>query len=349
MKRVQRFLFSIAFAMLIVVPQGSSAAQITQTVTGQWTLQLGNRTLFVLVLQPSDGQTGPIRGSMSRPTHLTTADAVSFSNIKGPTEVERIVASKWEGTNLTFTTQSPNDPNDKTVYKLVLKDKDHAQLQMDGVPLPPLTFVRSQGNAAVSEDWHSGERYSPEDDAPSNPAMKRIFDEDQRVRQSYPNIDWSSVEKSDTIRRAETKKILADGALHSGEDFTWAAFIFQHGSGPDDFLLAHTLAIVAVRKGYSDATWIASATLDRYLQSIKQPQIYGTQFITPDGKATTQDPYDRGLIPDALRRQLKVPDLAAQELQREQYDTQRHIGGKDGSHDPHPAQSVWGMSNGKSH
>ncbi|RRA49319.1 hypothetical protein D1Y84_14580 [Acidipila sp. EB88] len=292
-------------------------------------LQLGRRTLFVLVLEPSNGQAGPITGSMSRPAHFTTADAVSFSDVQGPTEVDRIVASRWEGNVLSFTTQNPKDASDKTIYRLTPKDKDDVQLRIEGVPLPPLTFVRPQGDATVSQDWHSGQRYSPDDDAPSNPAMKKIFDEDQRVRLSYPNIDWPSVNKSDAIRRTETMKLLTDGALHSGEDFTWAAHIFQHGSGPDDFLLAHTLAIVAVRKGYSDATWIASATLDRYLQSIKQPQIYGTQFITPDGKPTAQDPYNRVLIPDALRRQLEVPDLAAQQTQRQQYDTQRHIGSKD--------------------
>ena len=150
----------------------------------------------------------------------------------------------------------------------------------------------------------------------------------QRVRQAGPNIDWPSVNKSDAIRRTETLKLLSEGSLHSGEDFNWAAFVFQHGSGPQDFLLAHTLAIVAIRKGNSDSTWIAAATLDRYLQSIKQPQIYGTQFITPEGKATTQDLYNRTLFPDALRRQLQVPDLPAQQIQRQQYDSQRHIDGK---------------------
>jgi hypothetical protein len=274
---------------------------------------------------------------MSRPAHFTTADAVSFSDVQGPTEVDPIVASRWEGNVLFFTTQNLKDASDKTIYKLIPKDKYDVQLTIEGVPLPPLKLARSQGDATVSADWHSGQRYSPDDDAQSNPAMKKIFDEDQRVRQSYPNIEWPSVNKSDAIRRTETMKLLTDGALHSGEDFTWAAFVFQHGSGPDDFLLAHTLAIVAVRKGYSDATWIASATLDRYLQSIKQPQIYGTQFITRDGRPSTQDPYNRALIPDALRRQLGVPDLAAQQVQRKKYDTQRHIGTEDEKprHNPH--------------
>jgi hypothetical protein len=120
--------------------------------------------------------------------------------------------------------------------------------------------------------------------------MKRIFDEDQHARQAWPNIDWPKVNKDDADRRAATMRLLNEGALHSGEDFEWAANVFQHGSEPSDFLLAHTLAIVAIRKGYSDGTWIAAATLDRYLQAIKQPQIYGTQFLNPDDKPTTQEP-----------------------------------------------------------
>jgi hypothetical protein len=157
--------------------------------------------------------------------------------------------------------------------------------------------------------------------------MKRIFDEDQRARQAWPNIDWPTVNKADAVRRAATMRLLNAGALHSGEDFEWAANVFQHGSDPSDFLLAHTLAIVAVRKGYSDGTWIAAATLDRYLQAIKQPQIFGTQFLNPDDKPTTQEPYNRTLISDTLRRLLEVPDLPAQQLQLQKYDSQRHIGG----------------------
>ena len=208
---------------------------------------------------------------------------------------------------------------------LTVKDERNAELRLEHVPLPPLKLRRATGSASVSEDWRSGQRYSPEDDAVSNPEMKKIFAEDQRVRQPYPNVDRASVNKSDVIRRTETMRPLNEGALHSGEDFTWAAHIVQHGSSPDDFLLAHTLAIEAIRKGDSNATWIAAATLDRYLQSIQKPQIYGTQFSTPDGKAATQEPYTRTLIPDSLRRRLGVPDLAAQQVQRQQYDSKRHL------------------------
>jgi len=38
---------------------------------------------------------------------------------------------------------------------------------------------------------------------------------------------------------------------------------------------------------------------------------------------TTQEPYNRGLISDALRRDLGVPSQAAQEEQRRQYEAER--------------------------
>lgn len=193
MKRASRALVFLAMAVLAAIPQRVLVAQVSPAVTGQWTLLLGKRTLFVLTLEPSSGQSDPMMGSLSRPAHFATADAMSFSDVKGPTEVDKIVASQWEGHVLSFTTQNPNDPNDKTVYKLTLKDRNDVQLKIEGIPLPPLTLVRSQGSASVSDDWHSGQRYFPDDDASSNPEMKRIFDEDQRARQALPNIDWPTV------------------------------------------------------------------------------------------------------------------------------------------------------------
>ena len=178
MKPASHALLFVALAVLIVTPPRLLLAQQAQAVTGQWTLHLGKRTLFVLTLESTNGSSGPIVGRLSRPVHFATADAVSFSNVEGPTEVDQIVASQWQNDTLSFTTQNPKDAGDKTVYKLTLKDKDDVQLQIEGIPLPPLTLVRSRGDASVSDDWHSGQRYFPDDDAPSNPEMKKIFDEE---------------------------------------------------------------------------------------------------------------------------------------------------------------------------
>ena len=95
-----------------------------------------------------------------------------------------------------------------------------------------------------------------------------------------------------------------------------AAFVFQHGSEANDYLLAHLLATIAIARGRPDAVWIASATLDRYLQAIDKPQILGTQYTIPENGPATQEPYDRALISDAMRKALRVPPLEEQEKRR---------------------------------
>src|SRR6185436_15623955 len=112
------------------------------------------------------------------------------------------------------------------------------------------------------------------------------------------------------VRRERTRSLLAGEQLHTSEDFREAAFVFQHGDEPDDYLLAHTLAMVAVGKGDNGAVWIASATLDRYLQSIHRKQIYGTQFLGKPGSPQTQEPYNRELISDSQQAELGVPSRA---------------------------------------
>ena len=153
--------------------------------------------------------------------------------------------------------------------------------------------------------------------------MKRIFDEDQADRQMNmaamtpeQRLAWlSKIGPRDAQRRKLVIDLVSRGALRTGQDFEEAAFIFQHGERPDDFLLAHTLATVAIAKGSAKSRWIAAATLDRYLQKMQLPQIYGTQyFIGPNqGDKFTQEPYNRPLVPDSLREAMCVPGQAAQQ------------------------------------
>lgn len=145
----------------------------------------------------------------------------------------------------------------------------------------------------------------------SDPEMKRIYDADQADRSvDTTKIDWPVISPRDAERRQQTRRLLGEGRLHTGTDFMEAALVFQHGGG-DDFLLAHTLAVIATKKGNPDGPWTAAATLDRYLQSIGRKQIYGTQMST-SVNGWTREPYDRDLISDALRGELHVPDLATQ-------------------------------------
>ena len=141
-----------------------------------------------------------------------------------------------------------------------------------------------------------------------------IYNEDQKDREANPTgiAAVTKIIERDAGHRKRVRDLLAAGALTSGKDFEKAAYVFQHGDTSDDFLLAHILAMVAVKKGNGDAIWIAAATLDRYLNKIGKAQVLGTQFHFENDSPWTQEPYDRALISDALRRALNVPIMAEQ-------------------------------------
>ncbi len=155
-----------------------------------------------------------------------------------------------------------------------------------------------------------------------NSEMTAIFDGDQAAREHPATINWKVLWPADKARRQQTQMLLDAGRLSSANDFYHAAYVFQHGEEAEDFLKAHAFAVVATARGHREATWIAAATLDRYLQHIGQPQIYGTQFQHPPGQKWTQEPYRRDLLSDAVRRASGVPPLAAQEVQRKDWERQ---------------------------
>ena len=298
-------------------------AQSHADVDGQWVLNLGPRTLMILSIKPSSIPTQAVSGSVVS-EHFQTANSRSFSHVGGGIMTKAITSAAWKGNALALTLQNVSNPTDKDEVTLTFEGPDHAQLLL-AQSFPPLDLVRTHASPALATDWDKDKTYSPDDGFQSNPEMKRIFDEDQKPRRNGLNIDWSVVGKADAERRKQTMKLLDEGALHTGEDFTFAAFIFQHGDTPDDYLLAHTLIMVALGKGYGGALWMASATLDRYLQSIHQPQIYGTQYSTAGAKPTTQGLYNDKLISDALRRQLADPTIPEQQVRRAEYDKERNL------------------------
>jgi len=88
--------------------------------------------------------------------------------------------------------------------------------------------------------------------------------------------------------------------------------------------VAHALAMAAVALGSADASWISSATLDRFLQSVDRPQVFGTQFLMKSGVfQPSQGKYDSTLIPDSLRGVLGVPTRVQQEAQRKQMESHK--------------------------
>ena len=145
----------------------------------------------------------------------------------------------------------------------------------------------------------------------ANANLTAMYEADQAAR-LVKVIDWAKLDIEDARRRARTRALLDAGALGSGDDFFHAAFIFQHGQDPADTLLAHALAMTAMKMGRQDASWIAAASLDRYLMDIGQAQIFGTQYRCR-GRQPNMDPYQHALVPDSVRRMLSVPSRPEQE------------------------------------
>jgi hypothetical protein len=160
--------------------------------------------------------------------------------------------------------------------------------------------------------------------------VHQLFDEDQADLPTSANGDVSKITEQEYDQRCDQRKnqirvMLAEGTIKNGEDFYYASFIFQHGTSADDYLFAHVLAMDAVVRGYDTARWISAATLDRYLQMIKQPQIFGTQYpLDPNTPHPPQDshravltgrtlePYNSGLVPDSVRTDFCVLSIAQQ-------------------------------------
>jgi len=300
------------------------AAPAPADFAGWWAVRTGERNVIVLHIEV--GGDGRLQGDYWTPKAFVI-DKDTIDQIKGVTVRQAVSHPRLEHGGVTFTVSKPDNPGDHDRMLLKLADAAHGQLIYDDFPSVSMDVVSVPAGSRVADDWRSDQSYTLDHQAPveiqSNTEMSRLFDADQAVRTTtnFNKIDWSVVSKQDEERRAATARLLAAGSLHTADDFYHAAFIFQHGSKPDDFLLAHTLAMVAVKKGRRNAIWIASATLDRYLQKIGRPQVYGTQFLTAKN-GTTQEPYDRALISDALRAELDVPPQAGQEAQRAEYERQ---------------------------
>jgi len=159
---------------------------------------------------------------------------------------------------------------------------------------------------------------------PNNPDLTKLYNEDQRVRQPKPlsSEEKASIVRTDADRLAAVKQMIEHDQLQTTADYRHAAFIVQHSPVSSDYLLAHTLAMICAADGDKTCVWLSAASLDRYLQSIKQPQIYGTQFFSSGNAPITQQPYADDLIPDTIRRKLGVPSREDQKKQLDNMNSQ---------------------------
>lgn len=113
-----------------------------------------------------------------------------------------------------------------------------------------------------------------------NLKLQEIFEEDQRDREkvySRPE-EVSNLKRRDAERRKRVLMMIELGEVTTKNDLYHAAIVFQHGEKAEDFLTAHRMATLSALLGHRTARWLLAASLDRYLMSIAQGQVYGTQF-----------------------------------------------------------------------
>jgi len=134
--------------------------------------------------------------------------------------------------------------------------------------------------------------------------------EDQNLRMN-DTIDYGIVAEADRQHREVVMDLLAQGKISDSKDLHRAALLLQHAdpsSCRECYLLAHKLAMEAVRKGRDEARNLAAATLDRYLVFSNKPQKYGTQSNTDSTGHWYLFPVDPSTT-DSMRAEMHVAPL----------------------------------------
>jgi hypothetical protein len=276
--RTDRILAAIAALWLVqAVPSGVRAAQPASAYAGRWAFRIEGRNLIVLSLETSAGSP-PLSGAVMEPTHFSINSGRYVSGVRMPVVSRALTEVSLKGEGLRFAVQNPRDKSIDE-FELDIIGPRSASLKFVDAPAPmSLTMIRVGPEARVSLDWDVERVYSAQERHADSPEMARLFAADQADRRDITHVDMAALAKADRERRRAVHALLDNGKLRTGDDFFAAAFVFQHGDTPDDHLLAHTLAIVAVEMGRPYALWIAAATLDRYLQEIESPRFMAPNF-----------------------------------------------------------------------
>ena len=175
--------------------------------------------------------------------------------------------------------------------------------------------------ARVEKDSNKNEQPAPPFSSKAQTAIGSELAEMHRADQedrSTGRVTGGKLAERDRQRRIRTMEILRQGALATAEDYYHAAVIFQHSNPaaedytPQQYLLAHALAMLAGFKGHEQAKWLSAAALDRYLTFTKQEQFFGTQYVRDNNNLWRPGDYSR-MLTGKLRREF---GLNAEEMQK---------------------------------
>ncbi|MEM8599031.1 MAG: hypothetical protein AAGF99_03840 [Bacteroidota bacterium] len=128
-------------------------------------------------------------------------------------------------------------------------------------------------------------------------------DQAERFALMRGELTWDVVTPNDNRRRARVYEMVEAGEIVAAADHLHAAMIFQHGRDSTDYRNARDFAQRAYDLDPSNGTasWLIAAATDRYLWSVDQPQVYGTQSTKGDDGRWTLEPLDEDGVTEVER------------------------------------------------
>ncbi len=142
--------------------------------------------------------------------------------------------------------------------------------------------------------------------------LQQMADQDQQERQKDP-IDWTELNKQDSIRRHKVFELIAARELRTAKDYFNAGVVLQHGADSVASAMAVQNFGTAIRMDTTLNRWWYAAAVDRDLMRRNKAQVYGTQFVKLcDTCKWSRYKIDTLQISDEQRRYYGVETLAGQ-------------------------------------
>jgi len=115
--------------------------------------------------------------------------------------------------------------------------------------------------------------------------LKDLYSGDQADRKeieahldkTWPKSAVRKMASNDLKRRRRVAEIFAEGGFKTAADYGEAAMVYQHGTVPDHFFQTFIWAKRAVELGDSNQKQLVALGIDRYLMSLNQAQLFGSQ------------------------------------------------------------------------
>lgn len=296
------FLFGISSFAAVVGSSNSQNCDNPSTLRGEWILIADDTA--IMKFEISEATPTEYAVKWTRPATYNISRH-SFFNI-GNARVDSVAhALAKSPSTLTVHFVDKNTEKPPQNFRIHLRDGRRASLSILNSPFDDFTLVRTCSVSDIG-NWNIAERYNRTVFYESNSEVRDLFLEDQSDRKSGL-MSESDLKKRDSARFSKLNNLVNENRLKSGRDFYYAAFIFQHGENPHDYLRAHAFAMTALMRNEPDAAWIAAASLDRYLLAIDKKQIYGTQTMRDADGSYSKAPYEAEIIPDIMRAAANVP------------------------------------------